>query len=166
MIYLVCAQDSKKRIVELKDKDYVHNDFFRFYEESTYHKNILYPLEFYNLSKQIFPNRVNVVFSKEHKRNLIKIPNGIVMSNTKEIVNTYHNKIDDLFILASHEWIINEFQKFADFLIIYTSDTIGFTHQQIVEDINFADFNLIKTINKKNCTIYYFARTAENFLGY
>jgi len=152
MIYLICAKDNKQRIVELDDKDnFKENLFYKYIVESFEHKNILYPLEFYNgIIKQILPNRVNIIYTHESTKKLPNVVNGIVLNDYKEIVRSYKNDIDDVYIFATNKWIIEEFHKLADYIIVFVSDSIGYTMQFLPDYLNFSDYDLIRSENPTN----------------
>jgi len=166
MIYLICAQDSKRRIVELDSSSDTKTAFYKWFMDITNHKNVMYPYEFYrSVSKAILPNRVNVVFTKERKKHRVPIVNAIVVNNVKEILSTYTNNVDDIYILASTKDIIDYFGNHADYLMVYETDTLGHTVQDITESINFANYNLLKTEHFTHHKISYFVVNPNNYLG-
>jgi len=166
MIYLICAQDSKRRIVELDSSSDTKTSFYKWAMDITAHKNVMYPYEFYrSVSKAILPNRVNVVFTKERRKRRVPIINAIIANNVKDIISTYSNNVDDVYILATTKEMIDYFGNRADYLIIYETDTIGHTVHDITESINFANYNLLKKETFTNHKITYFVVSPDNYLG-
>jgi len=163
MIYLICAQDSKKRIAEVSKEEDLKSSFWEYVLELTKHKNFLYPYSFYSrLTKQVLPNRVNVIFASEKKKRMPNITNAINCNNIKQILTSYKNNNDDVFILGS-KTLIEMFAVHADFLVICTTDELGYVQQYMQDTINFADYNLLVSQENNNFKIQHFVRV-PNFL--
>jgi len=165
MIYLICAQDSKKRIAEVDSKADAKTKFYDYVMSITNHRNVLYPYEFYlDVTKAILPNRVNVIFNVTRKRK-IAVVNAIVVNSVKEILSTYSNNVDDVYIIASTRQMVDYFGNHADYLIIYETEDLGHTVQSINDTINFANYNLLKTEIYENHKIHYLVVNPDNYLG-
>lgn len=149
MIYLICAKDSKQRVAEINDKDtYKTNLFYKYFVENFEHKNILYPLDFYtSIIKEIIPNRVNVIYADKSIKTLPNIVNGIVSNNIREIIKAYRNEIDDVYIFATSKWIIEEFHQYADYIIVFSCDEIGYTLQYLSDILDFSNYDLLRNEN-------------------
>jgi len=163
MIYLICAQDSKTRIAEVSKESELKSHFWEYVLSLTEHKNFLYSYSFYTkLVKQPLPNRVNVVFSFEKKNKMTFITNAIMCNSFKQILSSYKDKRDDVYILANRT-LMEAFAGYADFLIVYQTNELTCGQQLLPDTINFADYNLLSQQEKSDFKISHFVRV-PNFL--
>lgn len=153
MIYLVCAQNSDKELVDICRPKTIDTAFWGFVKELTNHRNVVYSFDFYQkASKQILPNRVNIIFSLGNKKGIPPIMNAIIETKVNQISQTYGNKVDDVYIIADNH-LVDLFYKTADYLIVYSTDELSSTDQSIFDAINFAHYNILTKENIENHTI-------------
>lgn len=166
MIYLITVHDRKKRLSNIDSKKQLSTNFWKSVLKLTEHKTILYPIELFNaFDKKQIPNRVNILFSYFNKK-VKDVKNILINNNFKDIIMTFGEKSEDLYVIGATRVLVERFSKDADYIIDYTSEEMGFTNQIIFDSINFADYTLL---NKKECEhfdIRYFVREKTNFIGY
>ena len=166
MIYLIVLQDNEECFIPINCKRVLDTSFFEFFLKLTKNKNVLYTYQFYRLSNSILINRNNIIFFnnfREHK--IPSIDGGIITSNINDIINFYHNKQQDIYVLISSQSFCNLLIEYADYLIIYetTNDCNIKYLTPIIDIISFDKFNfLTKTINKIE-SIYYFVKNDNIF---
>lgn len=166
MIYLITMHDSKKRLTTLDNPEQLKAKAWKAIAKLTNHKTTLYPLETFSaFNGKPLPNRVNIVFTK-NVRKAKKMSNALITHDKKDLVSTFANKNEDLYIIGSTRYIVELFAKDVDYIIDYTTEEMGFTVQSIFDSINFADFDLLKKQECDGYTTRYFVKTKQNFIGY
>ncbi|MCQ3907553.1 MAG: hypothetical protein MJ219_02125 [Mycoplasmoidaceae bacterium] len=110
------------------------------------------------------PNRVNIVFANRNKKSN-KLPNVLINNNIRDIITTFQNQDDDLYIIGSTTDIVEIFSKDADFIIDFTTEELGHTEQSIFDTINFADYKLLRKEEYPKYVIRYFVREKNNYIG-
>lgn len=165
MIYLITAHDRQKRLARIDDPKQLKTKFWDSVCELTAHKTVLYSIETFDaFDKKALPNRVNIVYAKSNRQTR-HLPNVLVNNNFKDIVETFGNKNEDIYIIGSTQDIVETFSKDADYIIDYSTDEIGHTLQSIFDSINFADYTLLKKKEYPEFDIRYFVREKTNFIG-
>lgn len=166
MIYLVTFHDRKKRLANLNTNAQLTTKCWKSILNLTAHKTVIYPLEtFLFFDKKPLPNRVNIVYSY-YNRKVKDINNVVVNNNYKDIVSTFAEKSEDLYVIGATREIIERFAKDADYIIDYSTEEMGYTNASIFDSINFADFTLLKKQEMQYYDIRYFVREKTNFIGY
>lgn len=164
MIYLICPITKENELAEIGKPKALESDFWKYALEITNHKNVIYSLDFYKKAiKQILPNRVNVIFTKENRKKIPPIMNGIIESRITQILNSYKNKVDDVYIYAD-KYLIDIFYRYADFVVVYQTEQLTTTYQSVFECINFAYFDLLKKEIIKGNKIEYYVQV-KNTIG-
>lgn len=166
MIYLITTHNKRKNLSYISSQNHLHTHLWKAISELTVHKTVLYPTSTFTAFKnKALPNRVNMVFA-ESNRKTQKLPNVLVNNNYKDIINTFQNKSEDLYIIGTTQYIIERFAKDIDFIVDYTTEEIEATKVNIFDTINFADFILLKKEDHSHFVIRYFVREQTNFIGY
>ena len=166
MIYLVTVHNSLKMLAILNDPAQLKTKFWESVEKLTLHKTVLYSPDVYRaLSATPMKNRVNIMFSPSNDKTH-KIPNILMNNNVKDIIASFKNSKDDIYVLCTNKNIMEYFAKDADFIIDYTTSELECTDISIFDTINFADYTLLKTREFENFVIRYFVRENTNFIGY
>lgn len=166
MIYLVTVHDRQKRLSTISTQHHLETHVWKSILDLTFHKSILYPVEtFYAFKQQPLQNRVNIVFTQGSKR-VRKMPNALINNNFKDIISSFSNKDEDLYVIGSTKEIVELFAKDADFIVDYSTEELGFINQSIFDTINFADYTLLKKQDYEFYTLRYFVREKTNFIGY
>lgn len=165
MIYLITVHDKLKRVANIDTQTDLKTEVWKSILRVTTHKTILYPLKTFNTFHNVaLPNRVNIVFANRNKKSA-KLPNVLINNNFKDIINTFQDKEDDLYIIGSTTDIVELFAKDADFIIDFTTQELGHTEQSIFDTINFADYTLLRKEEYPRYVIRYFVREKTNFIG-
>lgn len=165
MIYLITVHDKLKRVAHIDEAADLKTDVWKSILQVTTHKTILYPLKTFNtFHNTAIPNRVNIVFANRSKKSN-KLPNVLINNNFKDIINTFQDKDDDLYIIGSTTDIVELFAKDADFIIDFTTQELGHTEQSIFDTINFANYTLLRKEEYPEYVIRYFVREKSNYIG-
>ncbi|MCQ2748210.1 MAG: hypothetical protein MJ223_03070 [Mycoplasmoidaceae bacterium] len=165
MIYLVTAHNKLKQISTLNQTKHLKSDFWESVLELTKYKTVLLSTDIFKLlNETAIPNRTNVLF-RSHNKQSKPIPNVIENGNVKEIISTFKNSKDDLYILCTDKTILEYFIKAGDFLIDYTTDELEPTDVSIFDAINFADYSLLTLREYDKLIIRYFVREQANYIG-
>lgn len=166
MIYLITVHDRKKRLSNVDNPEQIKTHVWKSINKLTIHKTVLYPIETFNaFQNKALENRVNIVFSYRNKK-LERLSNVLTNNNIKDIVSTFGEKDEDIYVLGTSRTIVERFAKYSDYIIDYTTEELGYTVQSIFDSINFADYNLLKKMEFQHFDIRYFVREKTNFIGY
>lgn len=144
MIYLICAQNKDKELLDISRPKTVDTHFWQYVLKITNHRNVLYSYDFYKKSiKQILPNRVNVIYTIEDRKSIPPIMNAIIETRVNQIVSLYGNKGDDIYIIGDRQ-LIDLFARKSDFLIVYSTNEVVSDDISIFDSINFGDYSILK----------------------
>lgn len=158
MIYLICGQNSDKELLEICRPKTIDTTLWQSFLSITNHRNVLYSYDFYTkATKQILPNRVNIIFTPNSKKSIPPIMNAIIENKINQVISIYQGKVDDIYIIGD-KYLADLFYKVADYLIVYTTDELSSCDQSIFDIINFSHYNILKKEEIEGHTIEYFVK--------
>ncbi len=158
MIYLICAQNKEKELVEIAKPKILETKLWNYFLEITNHRNVLYSYDFYKSAiKQVLPNRVNIIFTEHNKKSIPPIMNAIVENKTQLVTSIYQDKVDDIYIIGDKN-LVDIFYKVADFLIVYTTDELPSCDQSIFDAINFSHYSILKKGQTNDHTVEFYVK--------
>lgn len=158
MIYLICGQNSDQELLDICRPKTTDTTLWSNFLAFTNHRNVLYSYDFYTkATKQILPNRVNIIFTQQNKKGIPPIMNAIIENRINQVISIYQGKVDDIYIIGDKD-LVDLFYKAADYLIVYSTDELPSCDLSIFDAINFAHYNILKKEEVEGHKIEYFVK--------